>query len=96
VKRIWVASALIAATAFGCGGGGGGGADKSALIDKMAKESGIPKEQAKCIVDALDSKIDLNKLANAKSESDMSEKDQQAIIDATMKCIGITIPTTGG
>ena len=95
MKKVRVASALIAVTAFGCGGGDGG-MSRGEIIDQIAKESGIPKDQATCIVDELDGKVDLEKIAKAQNSSDVNEKDTQAFIDATVKCIDMGVPTTGG
>jgi len=98
VKKIWVASAVIAVTTLGCGGGGdsaGGGMSRDAIIDAMAQQSEIPRGQAECIVDALDGKVDLEKIAKAESSADISSEDAQAVVDATMGCIGIDVPTTG-
>ncbi len=89
MKRFLVLGAIIATTVFGCGGDDGMSRDEAAK--QIADASGISIEEAECIVDKIDGKIDLKSAA----DGELSDEDAKTVTDATFDCIDLQAQLDG-
>ncbi len=82
MKRYLAIGAVLATAAVGCGGG-----DDDVSRDDVAKSiadaSGISLEEAECVVDKIDGKLDLA----AAADGELSDEDAATVTDATLDCI---------
>ena len=59
--------------------------DREDFISEL-KDSGIPEQQAVCIADGVEDRIDVKLLED---QDKLSEEDQRVIAEVTLECVGL-------